>query len=50
MAAFRSCGIRYVAPTHCSGDKARRLIQEGYGPGYVDAGVGKTITFSELTI
>ena len=50
MAAFRSCGIRYVAPTHCSGDKARRLIQEGYGPGYVDAGVGKTITFSELTV
>jgi len=50
MAAFRSCGIRYVAPTHCSGDKARRLIQEGYSPGYVGAGVGKTIAFSELTV
>jgi 7,8-dihydropterin-6-yl-methyl-4-(beta-D-ribofuranosyl)aminobenzene 5'-phosphate synthase len=48
MTAFRSYGIRYVAPTHCSGDKARRLIQEGYGPGYVEAGAGKTITLPEL--
>ena len=48
ITAFQSYGIHYVAPTHCSGDKARRLFQQDFGPGYVDAGVGKTITLSEL--
>jgi 7,8-dihydropterin-6-yl-methyl-4-(beta-D-ribofuranosyl)aminobenzene 5'-phosphate synthase len=50
MAAFRGYGIRYVAPTHCSGDKARQLFRQSYGQGYVDAGVGKTITFLDLVI
>ncbi len=50
IAAFQDYGIRYVAPIHCSGDKARRLFQQSYGPGYVDAGVGKTITLPELMI
>jgi 7,8-dihydropterin-6-yl-methyl-4-(beta-D-ribofuranosyl)aminobenzene 5'-phosphate synthase len=50
IAAFRSYGIRYVAPTHCSGDKARQLFQESYGPGYVEAGAGKTIPLVELPI
>ncbi len=48
MAAFLSYGIRYVAPTHCSGDKARQLFRQSYGPGYLDAGVGKTITLLDL--
>jgi 7,8-dihydropterin-6-yl-methyl-4-(beta-D-ribofuranosyl)aminobenzene 5'-phosphate synthase len=50
IAAFRNYGIRYVAPTHCSGDKARQLFQESYGPGYVEAGAGKTIPLVELPI
>ena len=50
VAAFRSYGIRYVAPTHCSGDKARQWFRQGYGPGYVEAaGVGKTLTLADLT-
>ena len=49
LAAFRDCGIRYVAPTHCSSDKARQLFRQDYGPRYVDAGVGKTIGLSDLT-
>lgn len=49
ITAFQDYGVRHVAPTHCSGDKARRLFRQSYGPGYVDAGVGKTITFPELT-
>jgi 7,8-dihydropterin-6-yl-methyl-4-(beta-D-ribofuranosyl)aminobenzene 5'-phosphate synthase len=48
IAAFRSCGVRYVAPTHCSGEKARQLFQQSYGRDYVDAGVGRTITLREL--
>ncbi|MCL5279971.1 MAG: MBL fold metallo-hydrolase [Planctomycetes bacterium] len=50
LAAFQDSGIRYAAPTHCSGDKARQLFRQSYGPGYVDAGVGKTITLAELTV
>ena len=49
MTAFRSYGVRYVAPTHCSSEKARQLFQQSYGPDYLDAGVGKTIALSELT-
>jgi 7,8-dihydropterin-6-yl-methyl-4-(beta-D-ribofuranosyl)aminobenzene 5'-phosphate synthase len=48
IAAFRSHGVRYVAPTHCSSDKARRLFRERYGSGWIEAGVGKTITPGEL--
>ena len=48
IAAFRSHGVRYVAPTHCSSDKARQLFQESYGPGCLDMGVGKTIALADL--
>ena len=48
IAAFRSHGVRYVAPTHCSSDKARQLFQQGYGPGCLDTGVGKTIALADL--
>jgi 7,8-dihydropterin-6-yl-methyl-4-(beta-D-ribofuranosyl)aminobenzene 5'-phosphate synthase len=50
LAAFRSYGVRYLAPTHCSGDKARRLFQQRYGQGYIDAGAGKTVTLADLTL
>ncbi len=50
IAAFRRHGIRYVAPTHCSGDKARQLFRESYGPGYIEAGAGRTIALPELDI
>ncbi len=48
IALFQSYGVRYVAPTHCSGDKARALFQQHYGPHYVDVGVGKTVALAEL--
>ena len=48
IAAFRSHGVRYVAPTHCCSDKARQLFQQSYGPGCLDMGVGKTIALADL--
>jgi 7,8-dihydropterin-6-yl-methyl-4-(beta-D-ribofuranosyl)aminobenzene 5'-phosphate synthase len=48
VAAFRRHGVRYVAPTHCSSDKARELFQQNYGPGCLDAGVGKRIVLADL--
>ena len=49
LGVFRSYGVRYVAPTHCSSEKARRLFQQGYGSGYLDTGVGTMITLADLT-
>ncbi len=48
IAAFRERGVRYVAPTHCSGERARHLFQQQYGAGCIDAGVGKTISLADL--
>ncbi len=41
--SFQRLGVEMVAPTHCSGDTARRLFQSAYGDGYVEAGVGRRI-------
>jgi 7,8-dihydropterin-6-yl-methyl-4-(beta-D-ribofuranosyl)aminobenzene 5'-phosphate synthase len=49
IAAFRSHGVHWVAPTHCSGDKARALFRRHYGPQYLDVGVGKTVLLTDLT-
>lgn len=46
--AFKRLGVRYVAPTHCSGDSVRALFQERFGARYLNIGVGKTITLADL--
>jgi 7,8-dihydropterin-6-yl-methyl-4-(beta-D-ribofuranosyl)aminobenzene 5'-phosphate synthase len=46
--ALKNLGVRYVAPTHCSGDKARELFQQHFGAHYLAVGVGKTITLADL--
>ena len=48
IAAFKSHGVRYVAPTHCSGERARHLFQQHYGQGCISAGVGRTISLADL--
>jgi 7,8-dihydropterin-6-yl-methyl-4-(beta-D-ribofuranosyl)aminobenzene 5'-phosphate synthase len=48
IVAFKERGVRHVAPTHCSGERARHLFQQRYGEGYIDAGVGKTISLANL--
>lgn len=46
--ALKNLGVRYVAPTHCSGDKAGALFQQHFGAHYLSVGVGKTITLADL--
>jgi len=41
--SFQRLGVEMVAPTHCSGETARRLFQSAYGDGYIEAGVGRRI-------
>lgn len=35
--------IRTVAPSHCSGDNARKMFNEVYGDNYIEIGAGKII-------
>jgi len=48
MNALDRLGVRYVAPTHCSGDLARTLFAKRFGSRYIEVGVGKTITLADL--
>lgn len=45
---FQALGVRYVAPSHCSGDLARTLFQERYQDRYLSLGAGRTIALSDL--
>ncbi len=40
---FKDLGVRNVAPTHCTGDKAIEMFREAYGEHFIEAGVGKEI-------
>ena len=48
ITVFRDNGVRYVAPTHCTGYKARELFQRRYGEHYIDVGAGKVLTLADL--
>jgi len=40
-------GVERVAPCHCSGDLARSLFKEHFGPNYIECGVGTEIRITE---
>jgi len=42
-------GVRYLAPVHCSGDRARDICREVFGERYVECAVGRVIKGSVLT-
>jgi 7,8-dihydropterin-6-yl-methyl-4-(beta-D-ribofuranosyl)aminobenzene 5'-phosphate synthase len=41
---LRELGVQKVAPSHCSGDRARSLFAEALGDDYVPSGAGYVIT------
>lgn len=45
---FRDVGVRYVAPTHCTGEPAKRLFAEAYGKNYLECGAGRIFTQKDL--
>ena len=47
IASLKQLGVRRVAPSHCTGDQAIRMLEEAFGPGFVQAGVGATISLSD---
>ena len=49
LTAFRNHGVRHIAPTHCSGDRARDLFARHFGQRYISVGVGKRVTLADLS-
>lgn len=41
--SFRELGVEKVAPSHCSGDRARQLFKEEYKDDFIANGVGNVI-------
>jgi 7,8-dihydropterin-6-yl-methyl-4-(beta-D-ribofuranosyl)aminobenzene 5'-phosphate synthase len=41
IADFDDLGVQRVAPTHCTGDRARQVFAEAYGDDCTLAGVGQ---------
>jgi 7,8-dihydropterin-6-yl-methyl-4-(beta-D-ribofuranosyl)aminobenzene 5'-phosphate synthase len=41
---LRDLGVRKVAPCHCTGDHAMRMMAEEYGSDFIEAGVGGVVT------
>ncbi len=46
---FKVHNVKYVAPAHCTGDKARQVFQQRYGSHYIEVGVGKMVSLGDLT-
>jgi len=40
---FREAGIKFAAPTHCSGDGTIKVFQEVFGDNFVPLGAGKVL-------
>ncbi|MCZ7658115.1 MAG: hypothetical protein M5U07_09765 [Xanthobacteraceae bacterium] len=45
VGSFRALGVRRVAPSHCTGDAARRRFEDAYGPDYIAGGAGRVLRF-----
>jgi 7,8-dihydropterin-6-yl-methyl-4-(beta-D-ribofuranosyl)aminobenzene 5'-phosphate synthase len=44
LKGLRNLGVQKVAPSHCSGDRCRKLFKEEYKEDYIESGVGRIIT------
>jgi len=43
---MKSLGVKYITPTHCSGEKAIFLFKKRYGKNFIEGGVGRVIEFN----
>jgi len=48
VSSFRKLGVSYAGPCHCSGDAARQLFKEQYSENFINVGVGRVVTMSDL--
>lgn len=53
LAEFKALGVRYVGPTHCTGDAAIAASRQAFGNGFVEGGVGtvvQAVPFERATV
>jgi len=43
-------GVKAVAPSHCSGDEARRLFERAYGKDFIRLGVGRKLEVAKVEV
>jgi len=48
ISAFEQMGVRYVGPSHCTGEKARALFEKRFGDKYIGLGAGRAVTMADL--
>ncbi len=43
ISQLKELGVQKIGPTHCSGKKTRKLMQEAFGDNFVEVGVGSKL-------
>lgn len=43
---LKSLGVKFITPTHCSGDFAISIFKKRFGKNYIEGGVGRVIKFN----
>lgn len=43
---MRKLGVRRVAPSHCTGEESVSVMADVFGEGFIESGLGKTISIS----
>lgn len=43
ISQLKEQGVQKIGPTHCSGEKTRKLMQEAFGENFVEVGVGSKL-------
>ena len=49
VADFKTLGVAWAGPTHCTGDEAIRQFREAYGDHFITGGVGTVVEAPKAT-
>jgi 7,8-dihydropterin-6-yl-methyl-4-(beta-D-ribofuranosyl)aminobenzene 5'-phosphate synthase len=47
---LKSTGTKYLCPSHCTGERARKLFEKNFREFYIDGGVGIDLSFSQKSV
>ncbi len=46
IADLQALGVQHIAPSHCTGDAARRAFATAFGPAYLESGAGRVFVIA----
>lgn len=49
-ARLKQLGVRYLAPSHCTGSEAMKIMAASFGHRFIESGAGRMITADDLDI